>query len=101
MTIPTIVLNDVTYKPKGKPKAKLWREINEFVSSMGDNIDIADGKVLDKLYKLIADAFANPEVTPQTIEDGLDIDEVMPKFIEVSQYVSSLVSAKVNQLPNG
>ena len=51
-------------------------------------------------FNLISIGFNNKEVTPELIEDGLDLDELMPKFTEISTWIGSIVNSKVKQLPN-
>jgi hypothetical protein len=98
-TFPKIILNGKTYTAI-KPKAKLWREIIKFNNTFTAKNLSTDENALDQTLKLISDAFKNQEVTPELIENELDLDELMPKFTEICEWVAKLVAGKSVELPN-
>ena len=98
-TFPKITLNDKTYTAT-KPKAKLWREIIKFNKTFEGKDLSKDESALDQMFDLISQSFGNPDITPETIENELDLDELMPKFTEICEWVAKLVAGKSAELPN-
>ena len=96
---PKIILNGKTYTAP-KPKAKLWREMIKFNNTFKEKNIAEDESALDQIYNLISDVFSHQEVTPEAIEDGLDLDELMPKFTEICEWVAQIVAGKSAELPN-
>ncbi|MTI82583.1 MAG: hypothetical protein FH756_01530 [Firmicutes bacterium] len=100
MPVPTITLGDQTYTAN-KPKAGLWRKLIRFNQQFAKKDLSQDEEAYNEMLELMAGCFNNPDVTPQAIEDGLDLDQLLPKFTEISQWVSTLVQGKAEQFPNG
>jgi hypothetical protein len=92
----TITLNDKTYTAP-KPKVKLWRELTKF-QEMNDGKDL--NKVLDEVLLLISKAFNHPDITPESIEENMDLDEILPTWYQVVAWVNNAVNSKLQQLPN-
>jgi len=99
IALPKITLDGKTYTA-AKPKAKLWREMIKFNHAFAGKDLSKDDQALDQIFTLIAGAIGNPEVTPETIENGLDLDELMPKFAEICEWVARVVGGKSAELPN-
>ena len=99
MLAPTITLNGKDYTA-GTPKAGVWRKIIKFNNNFANKNLAQDEEAYEEMLNLIAIGFNNKEVTPELIEDGLDLDELMPKFTEISTWIGSIVNSKVKQLPN-
>jgi len=99
MSTPTIELNGKTYIA-AKPKTAIWRKFVKFNNTFANKNIVQDKEVYFELIDLIASGFNNPEVNAESIENGLDLDEFMPKFIEINLWIGKLVSSKINQLPN-
>lgn len=100
MPVPQIELNGKTYTAN-KPKVRLWRKLIKFNSTFAKENLMENEEAYNEMLSLMAECFNHPDVTPEAIEDGLDIDQLMPKFTEISTWVGQLVSGKVQQLPNG
>ena len=96
---PKIILNGKTYTA-AKPKAKLWREMIKFTNTFKEKDISRDDGALDQIFELISITFKNQEVTPEVIENELDLDELMPKFTEICEWVGQLVAGKSAELPN-
>lgn len=96
---PKIVLSGKTYTAT-TPKARLWRELVKFNNTFGEKDVAKDESALDQIYGLISQAFNNPEVTSEAVENGIDLDELMPKFTEICEWVARIVTGKSAELPN-
>ncbi len=103
MSIPTIIVGEKKYKPK-KPKVKLWRKIVEYNRKYGGEEEVADFHANIEIYEaildLLAECFGNPEITPEIIEENVDLDELMPKFYEVTGWVAETLTQNAQQLPS-
>jgi hypothetical protein len=92
----TITLNGKTYTAP-KPKVKLWRQIAKFQES-SDGKNLVD--VFDDVIAMICEVFNNPEITPESIEENMDLDEILPTWYQVVAWVNNTVNSKLQQLPN-
>jgi len=99
MLAPTITLNDKEYTCS-TPKTKIWRKIIKFNNNFADKNLGRDEEAYEEMLNLIAISFNNKEVTPETIEDSLDLDELMPLYKEISDWLGNIIGSKVKQLPN-
>lgn len=81
----------------GKQKAKFWRELAEFDDNKKD---VPYNMFLVAHAEMVAEAFANPEVTADKILDNYDVDEIIPLFREVSSWFYGLIYSKMAKLPN-
>lgn len=94
----TIKLNEVEYKAK-TPKTKLFRAVAKFNQQYKDKNILFDESALVAVFELIATAMGDPEITAQRIEDELDMDDLMPSFYLLSEWVGGMVSNKQKQIP--
>lgn len=91
-----IILNGKTYTAPN-PKVKLWREITKF-KEVNEGKDV--NEVLDDILTLISGAFKNPEVTPESIEENMDLEDILPTWLQVVDWVNQKINSKMTQLPN-
>lgn len=96
---PTITLKGKTYTAP-EPKVKLWREVTKFKDKFNDTAQ-GDQEALSEMERLIAAAFNHPEISVETIEEELDLDEFVPLFYQIAGWVAEVVSRKMKELPNG
>lgn len=97
---PKITLNGKEYRAN-KPTVGLWRKIIKFNNDFSAKNIAVDEEAYDQMLALLAEGFNNPDVNPDSIEKGLPIDELMPKFLEVTSWIGALVNGKGTELPNG
>ncbi len=99
MEAPTIIIDGKKHRAI-KPKVRLWRKIVEFnklYSKLDDfhsNLD-----AYDAMLNLLRECFGNPDITSEAIEENLDLSELMPKFIEVTNWVAALLESNAQQIP--
>lgn len=96
---PTITLKGKTYTAP-KPKVKLWREVTKFKDKFSGKAQ-DDQEALSEMERLIAAAFNQLDVSVETIEEELDLDEFVPLFYQIAGWVAEVVSQKMKELPNG
>ena len=72
---PTLTIGGKVIKP-ASPKMRVWREFLAFFDQ--DKGQMAIDDFLDAHINLIVLAFGKPEVTKETVEDALEICEVVP-----------------------
>lgn len=68
----------------GQIKAKIWRDLT---TGDGDRITIP------KMVGVIAEAF---DVTVEDVENGLNVEDVLPLYLEVNAYVMALITSKLD-----
>lgn len=68
----------------GPIKAKIWRDLT---TGDGDRITIP------KMVGVIAEAFG---VSSDEVENGLNVEDVLPIYLEVNAYVMALITSKLD-----
>lgn len=96
ITAPQIALNGKSYRAPA-PKTKFWRQTIRF-NEKKPNIATEEG--FDQAVQFIADVFQSPDVTPQSIEEGLEMSEFFAVFTSVNEWIQALSMGKMRQLPN-
>lgn len=74
-----------------KPKMKLYREL-EKINLKKNNAS------LDEIYNVIMAVF--PSVTPEMLDNDLEIEELFPLFAKINDWFGSLLVSKMAQFPN-
>ncbi len=99
MQAPTITIEGKKYKAN-KPKVKLWRQIVEFNKNFGQVEDFNSNiDSYDAMLELLANCFNVPEVTTESIENHVDLDQLLPMFQDVTTWVGGLLSESSAGLP--
>ena len=94
---PQLVIDGKRVSP-ASPKMRVWREFLAFFDQDKGQMPIDD--FLDAHINLIVLAFGRPEVTKETVEDALEICEVVPFTRELFRWLQSQTFAKLVKLPN-
>ena len=95
---PQLIIDGKAVKP-ASPKMRVWREFLAFFDQDKGQMPIDD--FLDAHINLIVLAFGKPEeVTKETVEDSLEICEVVPFTRELFRWLQSQTFAKLVKLPN-
>ena len=94
---PQLIIGGKPVKP-ASPKMKVWREFLAFFDRDKGQMSIDD--FLDAHIRLIVLAFGRPEVTKESVEDVLEICEVVPFTRELFRWLQSQTFAKLVKLPN-
>ena len=99
METPTIIIEGKKYKA-GKPKVKLWRRIVDFNKHFGSMDDFhVNLEGYEAMLGLLAECFGNPDITPEAVEENLEINELLPKFQEVTTWIGELISGQTQNIP--
>ena len=98
MDTPQIKINGKIIQP-APPKMKVWREFLAFFDKDKGNMTIEE--FLSGHIALIVMGFNQPEVTTESLEDNLEIADVVPLARELFQWLQAQTFAKLVQLPNG
>ncbi len=99
MVSPKIKIDGKTYSAR-PPRVKLWRMIVEFNKEFGAIDDFhANIDAYNSMLNLLAECYGIPAVTPDTIENNLELSELIPTFTEVTGWVGELVSGSTKALP--
>lgn len=91
-----IKINGKIHKPS-KPKAGIWRQIMMFHET---RTDIPTVDFIDAHAEIIAIVFANENVTKELILENIDIDEIVPLYLECFEWIINQINAKFRNLPN-
>ena len=75
----------------GNPKAKVWREMNDFSFAAED--DVVDGMV-----DLIAQTFNKTEVTKEVIYDNVPLSEIADLYKTCCAYVLGIFTTAMENL---
>ena len=98
MDTPFIIIDGEKIEPTA-PKMKVWREFLAFFDKDKGKMTVED--FLSAHVALIVLAFNQPEVTTESVEDNLEIAEVVPLARELFQWLQAQTFAKLVNLPNG
>lgn len=94
---PKLVICGKEVRP-APPKMRVWREFLAFFDR--DKGDMPVDDFLDAHIRLIVLAFGRQDVTKETVEDNLEIAEVVPLVRELFRWLQAQTFAKLVQLPN-
>ena len=99
MESPSIRIEGKTYKAK-PPKVKLWRKIVKFNKNFGQVDNLHENiEAYEAMLELLADCFNVEQVTPDAIEDNLDLGELMPTFQDVTTWVGEILQEASKGVP--
>ena len=87
---PVIVVDGVEIKA-GNPKAKVWREMNEFSFTNADDIVL-------EMADLIAQTFNKPEITQEVVLDNVDLDGITKLYKDCCSYVLAIFTNAMENL---
>lgn len=98
MDTPQIKINGKIIQP-ASPKMKVWREFLAFFDKDKGKMTVEE--FLSAHVALIVLAFNQPEVTVDSVEDNLEIADVVPLARELFEWLQAQTFAKLVNLPNG
>lgn len=81
------------------PKMKVWREFLAFFDAEKQDMDLED--FLDEHVRLIVLGFGREEVTKESVEENVDVADIVPLTRALFRWVQSLTFSKLVNLPNG
>ena len=98
MDTPQIKINGKIIQP-APPKMQVWREFLAFFDKDKGKITVEE--FLSAHVALIVLAFNQPEVTTESLEDNLEIADVVPLARQLFEWLQAQTFAKLVNLPNG
>ena len=98
MDTPQIKINGKIIQP-ASPKMKVWREFLAFFDKDKGKMTVEE--FLSAHVALIVLAFNQPEVTVDSVEDNLEIADVVPLARQLFEWLQAQTFAKLVNLPNG
>ena len=81
------------------PKMKVWREFLTFFDADKQDMNLED--FLDAHVRLIVLGFGREEVTKESVEENVDVADIVPLTRALFRWVQSLTFSKLLNLPNG
>ena len=81
------------------PKMKVWREFLAFFDADKEGLSLED--FLDKHVRLIILGFGREEVTQESVEENVDVADIVPLTRSLFRWIQSLTFSKLVNLPNG
>ena len=81
------------------PKMKVWREFLAFFDADKQDMNLED--FLDAHVRLIVLGFGCEEVTKESVEENVDIADIVPLTRALFRWIQSLTFSKLVNLPNG
>ncbi len=91
-----IVGREITPHP---PKMKVWREFLAFFDADKEGLSLED--FLDEHVRLIILGFGREEVTRESVEENVDVADIVPLTRYLFRWIQSLTFSKLVYLPNG
>lgn len=91
-----IVGREITPHP---PKMKVWREFLAFFDADKEGLSLED--FLDEHVRLIILGFGREEVTRESVEENVDVADIVPLTRYLFRWIQSLTFSKLVNLPNG
>ena len=98
METPTLHIagREITPKP---PKMKVWREFLAFFDADKQDMNLED--FLYEHVRLIVLGFGREEVTRESVEENVDVADIVPLTRALFRWIQSLTFSKLVNLPNG
>ena len=81
------------------PKMKVWRTFLAFFDADKQDMNLED--FLDAHIRLIVLGFGRDEVTRESVEENVDVADIVPLTRYLFRWVQSLTFSKLVNLPNG
>ena len=81
------------------PKMKVWREFLAFFDADKEGLSLED--FLDEHVRLIVLGFGREEVTRESVEENVDVADIVPLTRAIFRWIQSLTFSKLVNLPNG
>ena len=81
------------------PKMKVWREFLAFFDADKQDMNLED--FLDAHVRLIVLGFGRDEVTKESVEENVDVADIVPLTRALFRWIQSLTFSKLVNLPNG
>ena len=81
------------------PKMKVWREFLAFFDADKQDMNLED--FLDAHVRLIILGFGREEVTRESVEENVDVADIVPLTRALFRWIQSLTFSKLVNLPNG
>ena len=81
------------------PKMKVWREFLAFFDADKEGLSLED--FLDEHVRLIILGFGREEVTKESVEENVDVADIVPLTRALFHWIQSLTFSKLVNLPNG
>ena len=81
------------------PKMKVWREFLAFFDADKQDMDLET--FLDEHVRLIIIGFGREEVTRESVEENVDVADIVPLTRALFRWIQSLTFSKLVNLPNG
>ena len=80
------------------PKMKVWREFLSFFDADKKDMNLED--FLDAHVRLIVLGFGREEVTRESVEENVDVADIVPLTRALFHWIQSLTFSKLVNLPN-
>lgn len=96
MPLLRIAGREITPNP---PKMKVWREFLAFFDADKEGLSLED--FLDEHVRLIVLGFGREEVTKESVEENVDVADIVPLTRALFRWIQSLTFSKLVNLPNG
>ena len=97
METPTLYIAGREITPSS-PKMKVWREFLAFFDADKEGLSLED--FLDEHVRLIILGFGRDEVTRESVEENVDIADIVPLTRALFRWIQSLTFSKLVKLPN-
>ena len=81
------------------PKMKVWRTFLAFFDADKQDMNLED--FLDAHVRLIVLGFGREEVTRESVEENVDVADIVPLTRSLFRWIQSLTFSKLVNLPNG
>ena len=80
------------------PKMKVWREFLAFFDADKEGLSLED--FLDEHVRLIILGFGREEVTRESVEENVDVADIVPLTRSLFRWIQALTFSKLVNLPN-
>ena len=81
------------------PKMKVWRTFLAFFDADKQDMNLED--FLDAHVRLIVLGFGREEVTKESVEEYVDVADIVPLTRALFRWIQALTFSKLVNLPNG
>lgn len=98
MDKPTLKIDGKTIAPSEPVSMKVWRAVVEFDEE--DKSEMLTKEFIEKHLEIIVEIFGRDEISTETLEENIAIEDVIPVCRKCCGWVYGLAFSKLRKIPN-
>ena len=95
--VPSVVINGETIYASENMKMRVWRE---YLKATSEETDDTIASLIENAIKVIVIVFNNDKVTEETLDENLNVNEVVPLFKKCNEFLQGLTFGRLIESKN-